>query len=189
MYAIRSYYATLTNPGKKPESWLARTGNKLHITRITSYNVCYTKLLRLLVTKSTVPVGTAEKVRAVLKEEITKRGLDFQFDVASNPEFLKEGDALNDFLKPDRIVCGVDSARAEELFTRLYKPFTMNGHPVIFMDIPSAEMTKYAANSMLATKISFMNDIANLCERVGADVNKVRKGIGSDSRIGRNNFV
>jgi len=142
----------------------------------------------LLVTKSTVPVGTAEKVRAVLKEEITKRGLDFQFDVASNPEFLKEGDALNDFLKPDRIVCGVDSARAEELFTRLYKPFTMNGHPVIFMDIPSAEMTKYAANSMLATKISFMNDIANLCERVGADVNKVRKGIGSDSRIG-NKFI
>ena len=142
----------------------------------------------LLVTKSTVPVGTAEKVRKVLKEELTKRGLDFQFDVASNPEFLKEGDALNDFLKPDRIVCGVDSARAEELFTRLYKPFTMNGHPVIFMDIPSAEMTKYAANSMLATKISFMNDIANLCERVGADVNKVRKGIGSDSRIG-NKFI
>lgn len=142
----------------------------------------------LLVTKSTVPVGTAEKVRKVLREEITKRGLDIPFDVASNPEFLKEGDALNDFLKPDRIVCGVDSIRAEELFTRLYKPFTMNGHPVIFMDIPSAEMTKYAANSMLATKISFMNDIANLCERVGADVNKVRKGIGSDSRIG-NKFI
>ena len=142
----------------------------------------------LLVTKSTVPVGTAEKVRKVLREEITKRGLDIPFDVASNPEFLKEGDALNDFLKPDRIVCGVDSVRAEELFTRLYKPFTMNGHPVIFMDIPSAEMTKYAANSMLATKISFMNDIANLCERVGADVNKVRKGIGSDSRIG-NKFI
>lgn len=142
----------------------------------------------LLVTKSTVPVGTAEKVRKVLRDEITKRGLDIPFDVASNPEFLKEGDALNDFLKPDRIVCGVDSVRAEELFTRLYKPFTMNGHPVIFMDIPSAEMTKYAANSMLATKISFMNDIANLCERVGADVNKVRKGIGSDSRIG-NKFI
>ncbi|MDD2962592.1 MAG: UDP-glucose/GDP-mannose dehydrogenase family protein [Bacteroidales bacterium] len=142
----------------------------------------------LIVTKSTVPVGTAEKVRKVLKEEIDKRGLNIPFDVASNPEFLKEGDALNDFLKPDRIVCGVDSSRAEELFTRLYKPFTMNGHPVIFMDIPSAEMTKYAANSMLATKISFMNDIANLCERVGADVNKVRKGIGSDSRIG-NKFI
>lgn len=142
----------------------------------------------LIVTKSTVPVGTAEKVRKVLKEEIDKRGLNIPFDVASNPEFLKEGDALNDFLKPDRIVCGVDSSRAEELFTRLYKPFTMNGHPVIFMDIPSAEMTKYAANSMLATKISFMNDIANLCERVGADVNKVRKGIGTDSRIG-NKFI
>jgi len=142
----------------------------------------------LIVTKSTVPVGTAEKVRKAMREEIEKRALDIPFDVASNPEFLKEGDALNDFLKPDRIVCGVDSPRAEELFTRLYKPFTMNGHPVIFMDIPSAEMTKYAANSMLATKISFMNDIANLCERVGADVNKVRKGIGSDSRIG-NKFI
>jgi UDPglucose 6-dehydrogenase len=133
----------------------------------------------LMVTKSTVPVGTAEKVRATLKQVLDKRGADLEFDVASNPEFLKEGDAVNDFLKPDRIVGGVDSEKAEELMSRLYKPFTMNGHPVIFMDIVSAEMTKYAANSMLATKISFMNDVANLCEIVGADVNMVRRGIGS----------
>ena len=139
----------------------------------------------LMVTKSTVPVGTAEKVRFALQEEITKRGVDIPFDVASNPEFLKEGAAVNDFLKPDRIVVGTDSERAKKLMEKLYKPFTMNGHPVIFMDIISSEMTKYAANSMLATKISFMNDIANLCEIVGADVNAVRKGIGSDRRIGR----
>jgi len=138
----------------------------------------------LMVTKSTVPVGTAEKVRAAIQEEINKRGIDISFDVASNPEFLKEGAAVNDFLKPDRIVVGTDSDRAKKLMEKLYKPFTMNGHPVIFMDIVSAEMTKYAANSMLATKISFMNDIANLCEIVGADVNAVRKGIGSDKRIG-----
>jgi UDPglucose 6-dehydrogenase len=139
----------------------------------------------LIVTKSTVPVGTAEKVRAAIQDELDKRGVDIPFDVSSNPEFLKEGDAVNDFLKPDRIVVGTDSERAQKIFTRLYKPFTMNGHPVIFMDIVSAEMTKYAANSMLATKISFMNDVANLCEIVGADVNMVRKGIGSDSRIGK----
>ncbi len=138
----------------------------------------------LMVTKSTVPVGTAEKVRTALQEELDKRGVMVNFDVASNPEFLKEGDAVNDFLKPDRIVVGCDSERAKTTIQRLYKPFTMNGHPVIIMDITSAEMTKYAANSMLATKISFMNDIANLCEIVGADVNAVRKGIGSDSRIG-----
>ena len=138
----------------------------------------------LIVTKSTVPVGTAEKVRAAVKDELDKRGVNYEFDVASNPEFLKEGAAIDDFLKPDRIVVGCDSARAEELMKSLYKPFTLNGHPVIFMDIVSAEMTKYAANSMLATKISFMNDIANLCEIVGADINMVRKGIGSDSRIG-----
>lgn len=138
----------------------------------------------LMVTKSTVPVGTAEKVRKALQGELDKRGVMVKFDVASNPEFLKEGDAVNDFLKPDRIVVGCDSPRAEQTIKRLYKPFTMNGHPVILMDITSAEMTKYAANSMLATKISFMNDIANLCEIVGADVNAVRKGIGSDSRIG-----
>ena len=138
----------------------------------------------LIVTKSTVPVGTAEKVRKAIKDELDLRGVKIEFDVASNPEFLKEGAAIDDFLKPDRIVVGCDSPRAEELMKALYKPFTLNGHPVIFMDIVSAEMTKYAANSMLATKISFMNDIANLCEIVGADINFVRKGIGSDSRIG-----
>ncbi|MGC6431545.1 MAG: UDP-glucose dehydrogenase family protein [Jejuia sp.] len=138
----------------------------------------------LVVTKSTVPVGTSLKVKQAIQEELDKRKENIPFDVASNPEFLKEGAAINDFLKPDRIVVGVESERAEEILSRLYKPFTLNGHPVIFMDIVSAEMTKYAANSMLATKISFMNDIANLCEIVGADVNKVRKGIGSDSRIG-----
>lgn len=139
----------------------------------------------LMVTKSTVPVGTAEKVRNAMKEALDKRGADIPFDVASNPEFLKEGAAVDDFMKPDRIVVGVDSKKAENLMSKLYKPFTMNGHPVIFMDIVSAEMTKYTANSMLATKISFMNDIANLCEIVGADVNAVRKGIGSDRRIGK----
>lgn len=138
----------------------------------------------LIVTKSTVPVTTAAKVRVAVQEELDIRGAKVEFDVASNPEFLKEGAAIEDFLKPDRIVVGVDSTRAEEIMKRLYKPFTLNGHPVIFMDITSAEMTKYAANAMLATKISFMNDIANLCEIVGADVNMVRKGIGSDSRIG-----
>jgi UDPglucose 6-dehydrogenase len=138
----------------------------------------------LVVTKSTVPVGTAKKVRAAVEEELANRGAAIEFDVASNPEFLKEGAAVDDFLKPDRIVIGLESTRAEELMQRLYKPFTLNGHPVIFMDITSAEMTKYAANSMLATKISFMNDIANLCEIVGANVNMVRKGIGSDTRIG-----
>jgi len=138
----------------------------------------------LMVTKSTVPVGTAEKVRKAIKDQLDKRGKDIKFDVASNPEFLKEGAAVDDFLKPDRIVVGCDSPKAEKLMSTLYKPFTLNGHPVIFMDIVSAEMTKYAANSMLATKISFMNDIANLCEIVGANVNMVRKGIGSDSRIG-----
>ena len=142
----------------------------------------------LIVTKSTVPVGTAKRVRDAIQGELDKRGEKIEFDVASNPEFLKEGDAINDFLKPDRIVVGVESAKAEDIMKRLYKPFTLNGHPVIFMDVPSAEMTKYAANSMLATKISFMNDIANLCEIMGADVNMVRKGIGSDSRIG-NKFI
>jgi UDPglucose 6-dehydrogenase len=138
----------------------------------------------VIVTKSTVPVGTAAKVRAELEKALEKRGLDIEFDVASNPEFLKEGAAIDDFLKPDRIVVGVASERAEEVMRKLYKPFLLNGHPIIFMDIPSAEMTKYAANSMLATKISFMNDVANLCEIMGADVNMVRRGIGSDARIG-----
>lgn len=138
----------------------------------------------VVVTKSTVPVTTAEKVRKALAEQLQKRGSNLDFYVASNPEFLKEGAAIEDFMKPDRIVVGVDRPEAEELMRKLYKPFLMNGHPIYFMDIPSAEMTKYAANAMLATKISFMNDIANLCEIMGADVNMVRKGIGSDARIG-----
>ncbi len=139
----------------------------------------------VVVTKSTVPVGTARKVHDAISEELQKRGVDIPFDVASNPEFLKEGSAIKDFMSPDRVVVGVDSEKAKKLLTRLYKPFLINNFRVIFMDIPSAEMTKYAANSMLATRISFMNDIANLCERVGADVNMVRAGIGSDTRIGR----
>lgn len=138
----------------------------------------------VVVTKSTVPVSTSEKVRKALAEELKKRNSDLQFYVASNPEFLKEGAAIEDFMKPDRIVVGTDSKEAEEIMRKLYKPFLLNGHPIIFMDIPSAEMTKYAANAMLATKISFMNDVANLCEIMGADVNMVRKGIGSDPRIG-----
>lgn len=142
----------------------------------------------IIVTKSTVPVGTAKKVQETIQAELCERGLDISFDVASNPEFLKEGAAIDDFLKPDRIVVGVSSAKAEEIMRKLYKPFLLNGHPIIFMDVPSAEMTKYAANSMLATKISFMNDMANLCEIVGADINMVRKGIGSDARIG-NKFI
>jgi UDPglucose 6-dehydrogenase len=138
----------------------------------------------VIVTKSTVPVGTAKKVKAAIAGELAARNADIPFDVASNPEFLKEGAAIADFMKPDRIVVGIESEKARDIMDRLYKPFVLNGHPVIFMDIPSAEMTKYAANAMLATKISFMNDIANLCEIVGADVNLVRKGIGSDTRIG-----
>ena len=138
----------------------------------------------ILVTKSTVPVGTAQKVKAAIQEELDKRGVQVPFDVASNPEFLKEGAAIKDFMSPDRVVVGTESERAREVMTRLYKPFLINNFRVIFMDIPSAEMTKYAANAMLATRISFMNDIANLCERVGASVDSVRKGIGTDSRIG-----
>ena len=139
----------------------------------------------VMVTKSTVPVGTARKVKAAIQAELDKRGVQVEFDVASNPEFLKEGNAISDFMSPDRVVVGVESVRAEKLMSKLYKPFLLNNFRVIFMDIPSAEMTKYAANSMLATRISFMNDIANLCELVGADVNMVRSGIGSDTRIGR----
>ncbi len=142
----------------------------------------------VIITKSTVPVGTAAKVKKEIQDALDKRGLSLDYDVASNPEFLKEGAAVNDFMKPDRIVVGVESDRARKVMEKLYHPFTLNGHPVIFMDVPSAEMTKYAANSMLATKISFMNDIANLCEIMGADVNLVRKGIGSDPRIG-NKFI
>ncbi|MCM1108474.1 MAG: UDP-glucose/GDP-mannose dehydrogenase family protein [Clostridium sp.] len=140
---------------------------------------------KLVVTKSTVPVGTARKVKDMIAGRLAARGVDIPFDVASNPEFLKEGNAISDFMSPDRVVVGVESDRARVLMTKLYKPFLVNNFRVIFMDIPSAEMTKYAANAMLATRISFMNDIANLCERVGADVTAVRNGIGADSRIGR----
>ncbi len=142
------------------------------------------KKYTILVTKSTVPVGTARKVKAAIQAELDKRGVDVPFDVASNPEFLKEGAAIKDFMSPDRVVVGTESVKAREVMTRLYRPLMLQNFRVIFMDIPSAEMTKYAANAMLATRISFMNDIANLCERVGANVDSVRKGIGSDSRIG-----
>ena len=138
----------------------------------------------LVVTKSTVPVGTAQKVKRAIKDEQAKRNVNIEFDIASNPEFLKEGAAVKDFMSPDRVVVGVESERAEKLMSKLYRPFLLNNFRVIFMDVPSAEMTKYAANAMLATRISFMNDIANLCEIVGADVNMVRKGIGTDARIG-----
>jgi UDPglucose 6-dehydrogenase len=139
---------------------------------------------KLIITKSTVPVGTAMLVKETVREELEKRGVDIPFDVASNPEFLKEGEAVSDFLSPDRIVVGIETERAKAIFEKLYKPFVLNGHPIIFTDIASAEMIKYAANAMLATRISFMNDIANLCEIVGADVSMVRRGIGSDTRIG-----
>ena len=139
----------------------------------------------ILVTKSTVPVGTAKKVKAAIQAELDNRGVDIPFDVASNPEFLKEGAAIKDFMSPDRVVVGTESKQAEEVMTKLYQPFLLQNFRVIFMDIPSAEMTKYAANAMLATRISFMNDIANLCERVGANVDHVRKGIGTDARIGQ----
>jgi UDPglucose 6-dehydrogenase len=157
----------------------------LDVAKIIGQNM---KHYCLVVTKSTVPVGTAMKVRDAIQKELDIRGEKIEFDVASNPEFLKEGNAVKDFLSPDRIVVGVESKKAEELMNRLYKPFTLNGHNVIYMDVPSAEMTKYAANAMLAVRISFMNEVANLCEKVGADVNMVRKGIGSDPRIG-NKFL
>ena len=142
----------------------------------------------LIVTKSTVPVGTSPKIKATIREELDKRGVDIDFDVASNPEFLKEGNAIDDFMTPDRVIVGVESEHARQLMQKLYKPFMLNKFRVIFMDIPSAEMTKYAANAMLATRISFMNEMANLCEHVGADIEMVRQGIGSDSRIG-NKFL
>lgn len=142
------------------------------------------KKYTILVTKSTVPVGTAKKVKSVIQDELKKRGVDIPFDVASNPEFLKEGAAIKDFMSPDRVVVGTESKQAEEVMAKLYHPFLIQNFRVIFMDIPSAEMTKYAANAMLATRISFMNDIANLCERVGANVDSVRRGIGTDTRIG-----
>jgi UDPglucose 6-dehydrogenase len=142
----------------------------------------------VVATKSTVPVGTSVKVKNAIQEELNNRGVNIPFDVASNPEFLKEGSAVEDFLKPDRIVLGTESERAKKVLRRLYKPFILNGHPILFMDITSAEMTKYAANSMLATRISFINEIANLCEILGADIDAVRQGIGSDPRIG-NKFL
>lgn len=138
----------------------------------------------VVVTKSTVPVGTSEKVRAVIQSELTKRAVDVPFDVASNPEFLKEGDAVKDFLKPDRIVIGIDNDTSKDILEALYEPFVLNGHQVLFMDITSAELTKYAANAMLATRISFMNDMALLCDKLGADINEVRRGMGTDPRIG-----
>lgn len=153
----------------------------LNVARQFGRNI---KKYTILVTKSTVPVGTAEKVKAAIADELAKRGEAIEFDVVSNPEFLKEGTAIKDFMGPDRVVIGVDSKRAEDVMSRLYRPFMLNNYRIIFTDIPSAEMIKYAANAMLATRISFMNDIANLCEIVGADVNMVRKGIGSDARIG-----
>ena len=153
----------------------------LEVARTFGRNI---KKYTILVTKSTVPVGTAKKVKAVIEEELTKRGEQIDFEVASNPEFLKEGAAIKDFMSPDRVVVGVESDRAKKVMERLYRPFQMNNYRLYFMDIPSAEMTKYAANAMLATRISFMNDIANLCDLVGANVDMVRKGIGTDSRIG-----
>lgn len=153
----------------------------LNVAREFGRNI---KKYTILVTKSTVPVGTAKKVKAAIQDELDKRGEQIEFDVVSNPEFLKEGDAINDFMKPDRVVIGVESERARQVMSRLYRPFMLTNNRIIFTDIPSAEMIKYAANSMLATRISFMNDIANLCDLVGADVNMVRKGIGADVRIG-----
>ena len=138
----------------------------------------------VVVTKSTVPVGTSEKIRKVIQTQLDKRNSNLKFDMASNPEFLKEGAAVEDFLKPERIVIGIDNDRTAEIMKRLYMPFLLNNHPILFMDIASAEITKYAANAMLATRISFINEIANLCDILGADINHVRKGIGSDSRIG-----
>lgn len=154
----------------------------LEVARSVGQNM---KKYLVIVTKSTVPVGTALKVKNAIQEELDRRGVNIEFDVASNPEFLKEGAAVHDFMSPDRVVVGVANERAKEIMSRLYKPFMLSGDRMIFTDIPSAEMIKYAANSMLAIRISFMNDMANLCELVGADINMVRKGIGTDSRIGK----
>ena len=154
----------------------------LEVARSVGQNM---KKYLVIVTKSTVPVGTALKVKNAIQEELDRRGVNIEFDVASNPEFLKEGAAVHDFMSPDRVVVCVANERAKEIMARLYKPFMLSGDRMIFTDIPSAEMIKYAANSMLATRISFMNDMANLCELVGADINMVRKGIGTDSRIGK----
>jgi UDPglucose 6-dehydrogenase len=176
------FIAVGTPPGEDGSADLS------HVLAVATEAGKYIDHRMVVVTKSTVPIGTAEKVRLTIQSEIEKRDAEIPFYMASNPEFLKEGSAIDDFLKPDRIVVGTDSEEAEKIIRRLYKPFLLNNHPILFMDIPSAELTKYAANAMLATKISFMNDIANFCELVGADVNMVRKGIGSDSRIG-NKFI
>ena len=173
-----AFIAVGTPPGEDGSADLT------HVLKVAGDIGRYMKSYLVIVNKSTVPIGTAVRVKEAVRKSLEARHSALEFDVASNPEFLKEGAAISDFLKPDRIVVGVDSERAEKIMQRLYKPFLLNGHPLLVMDIPSAEMTKYAANAMLATKISFMNDIANLCEIVGADVNNVRNGIGSDSRIG-----
>lgn len=184
--SIKDADATFVSVGTPPdEDGSADLKHVLNVARSIGKNIDH---YMVIVTKSTVPVGTAEKVRKAIQEEIDKRDTNIKFDVASNPEFLKEGDAINDFMKPDRIIIGTDTDRATEIMRKLYKPFLLNNHPIYFMDIPSAELTKYAANAMLATRISFMNEIAHLCEKVGADVNSVRRGIGSDSRIG-NKFL
>ncbi|MDZ7636057.1 MAG: UDP-glucose/GDP-mannose dehydrogenase family protein [Bacteroidales bacterium] len=159
-----------------------------HVLSVASEIGKHLEKYLLVVTKSTVPVGSSRLVKGTIEAELKKRGREIEFDVASNPEFLKEGAAIDDFMRPDRVVVGVENEKAKELMTRLYSPMMLNNFRVIFMDIPSAEMTKYAANAMLATRISFMNEIANLCEKVGADVAMVRKGIGSDNRIG-NKFL
>ncbi|ASB50815.1 UDP-glucose dehydrogenase family protein [Alkalitalea saponilacus] len=176
------FIAVGTPPG---EDGSADLSHVLNVAREIGKNMTHHLVV---VTKSTVPIGTSVKVKAAIRDELEKRGAQIPFDVASNPEFLKEGNAIEDFLKPDRIVVGVENEKAQTIMSRLYKPFVLNNHPILFMDIPSAELTKYAANAMLATKISFINDIANLCELVGADINMVRKGIGTDSRIG-NKFI
>ena len=184
--AIKSSQAVFISVGTPPDE--DGSADLKHVIAVARECGKHMDDYTLVVTKSTVPVGTSLKVKEAIAQELVARGVNVEFDVASNPEFLKEGAAINDFLKPDRIVLGTDSHKAERLLSNLYKPFTLNGHPIIFMDIVSAEMTKYAANAMLATKISFINDIANLCEIVGADVNNVRRGIGSDDRIG-NKFI
>jgi len=164
------------------------TADLKHVLNVAEEVGKHLEQYMVVATKSTVPVGTAQRIREVILAQLKKRNKKVSFDVASNPEFLKEGDAINDFLKPDRIIIGLDSEKAEGIMKKLYKPFLLNNHPILIMDIPSAELTKYAANAMLATKISFMNDLANLCDRLGADINMIRKGIGSDTRIG-NKFI
>lgn len=176
------FIAVGTPPGEDGSADLS------YVIRVAREIGKYMEHYLVVVTKSTVPIGTSHKVRDAIQEELDQRGVKIDFDVASNPEFLKEGAAVEDFLKPDRIILGTESETARKILNRLYHPFLLNGHPIIYMDIPSAELTKYAANCMLATKISFMNDLANLCELVGADINSVRKGIGSDPRIG-NKFI